>query len=311
MRYYVIMSIKKMMMNYWAILAVLCTVVSNQANFTLDDIHEYIQLVHNDRDDIEVTRAMHNLHQRGLTAQRCLQIVAQIYWDSVGLELQDKNQLFRYIGILERSLAWNAGQDSRVVIHAVNREPWSIFPLSDAAADVLPYIKFKSNLGLGIFIWTIVSHHINIMTNNENPTMPRLVEFIQNKQSQLISRIGRQGSDVYFGPDLLLAWAAWCGCNEFIQYFSDNGADVARFGYYAIEAVLQDDALPGRHQRLEIIQRLLDLGASVSSTALFLAEERHPHNIAELLRRHHSMFSNPEGPISDLRRIKKNFCAIM
>ena len=185
-----------------------------------------------------------------------------------------------------------------------------MFPIADTAANVLPYSTFKSSLGLGIFIWTIVSRHIHAMTHVKNFTMEHAHEFIQNKQTQLIFRLGRKGADIYFGPDFMLAWAAWCGCIEFVEYFSDNGANIPLFGYYAIEAVLQEDGLYV-YDRLQIVRRLLQHGARVSSTALQLARERNCDEINELLSLHYSIFADPEGRVSQFKRLKQEFCSVM
>lgn len=285
--------------------------ISTYSGVSLDDAQAYVRIVRNH--NVDTLPALYELRDRGVTAQGSLQALAEHCWNRALANEMDAKQLqelFFEIAILEKVLVVNAAQDARNLIHAVNRDPWTAFPILDTVVNTLPYTTSQHNLGFGIFIWTLVSHETNFLIDDAIPSIEQLLGFVQTKQTDLITSLGRKGADIYYGPDYLLAWAAWCNCIEFIEYFASRGVDVPTFGYYAIEAALQKDQ-PCKIDRSRIVLKLLGLGATVSSTALALAKDQQLDGIWDILNSHYSILTDPEGYVAQAKRLKKEFCSIM
>lgn len=104
------------------------------------------------------------------------------------------------------------------------------------------------------------------------------------------------GYDVHFGPEYLLAWAAWCGSLEIILLLVEKGADIVRSGHVAIEAAVASlDGIPEkmREEKFKILHYLIYKGAQVSRTAYELAQKNCPKSdkISTLLLQHLSVQS--------------------
>lgn len=104
--------------------------------------------------------------------------------------------------------------------------------------------------GYGIFLYYAASHGddylekflmrhaVNCATLGTTEQLrAALIDRIKVEQLKLFHIIGNNGADVQFGPDYLLAWAAWCGSLDIVQLLMPQ-ADIANYGYYAIEAAI-------------------------------------------------------------------------
>lgn len=212
--------------------------------------------------------------------------------------------------------------EQRLAMHAQLREaqlrinaPWIPYlkkydTTSEFYRTVRSHCYFQEDLicGYGIFLYAQAARseslELFLACHNVDPLNYATPEALRKKtgellaieQLKLFSEIGKKGVDVRFGPDYLVAWAAWCGSLELVLLLVARRANVSRFGYYAIEAAVTFlDGIPEnmRKERFKIIRYLIDKGAQVSGTAWELARKNcaKGDKIITLLQEHLSVQS--------------------